>query len=76
MGPVLLATMGNHAADVCEGAKSGGLHPENIVAAATHDAAAEAVARVWRKDDMVLVKGSRGSQMERVVEALRRRVGV
>ena len=62
--------MGNHAADVCEGAKSAGLHPENIVAAATHDAAAEAVARVWRKDDIVLVKRSRGSQMERVVEAI------
>jgi UDP-N-acetylmuramoyl-tripeptide--D-alanyl-D-alanine ligase len=74
--PVLLCSMGRHAADVNTGAASAGLHPENIVVAQTHDDAAEAVACAWRKDDVVLVKGSRGSQMERVVEALRRRVGV
>jgi UDP-N-acetylmuramoyl-tripeptide--D-alanyl-D-alanine ligase len=73
--PALLCTMGGHAGDVRSGAASAGLHPESIVVAETHDAAAEAVANAWRTEDIVLVKGSRGAQMERVVEALRRRVG-
>jgi UDP-N-acetylmuramoyl-tripeptide--D-alanyl-D-alanine ligase len=73
--PALLCAMGNHATDVCTGATEAGLHLDHIVIADTHDVAAEAVANVWRPGDIVLVKGSRGAEMERVVAALRRRVG-
>jgi UDP-N-acetylmuramoyl-tripeptide--D-alanyl-D-alanine ligase len=72
--PVLLCAVGNQARALCDGAVAAGLATTSAVAVATHEAAAAMVAGVWKSGDMVLVKGSRGSQMERVVEALRRRV--
>ncbi len=57
--PRLLAALGEFAADVIRGALDAGI--------------AEAVAAVWQDGDAVLVKGSRGSEMERVAEELMRR---
>ena len=72
--PVLLCALGAHARELCDGAVAGGLAREKAVVVDSHEAAADAVAAAWRTGDLVLVKGSRGAQMERVVEALRRRV--
>ena len=72
--PVLLCALGVHARELCDGAVAGGLAREKAVVVESHEAAADAVAAAWRTGDLVLVKGSRGAQMERVVEALRRRV--
>jgi UDP-N-acetylmuramoyl-tripeptide--D-alanyl-D-alanine ligase len=72
--PALLCALGTHARELCEGAVTGGLAPEKALVVGSHEAAAEAVAAAWRPGDLVLIKGSRGAQMERVVEALRRRV--
>ncbi len=68
--PVLLCALGAYADDVCAGALEGGMSGSSMYCASDHDDAATAVARVWRRGDRVLVKGSRGAHMERVVEAL------
>jgi UDP-N-acetylmuramoyl-tripeptide--D-alanyl-D-alanine ligase len=72
LDPVLVCALGERAERVAAGAREGGLDREVIVAA-THEQAADEVARVWRAGDTVLVKGSRGATMERVVEEMRRR---
>jgi UDP-N-acetylmuramoyl-tripeptide--D-alanyl-D-alanine ligase len=74
--PALVCAYGRFAADVAEGAAAAGLDPSRIVVCAVHADAAAAVARVWRAGDSVLVKGSRGSAMEKVVDALRDVAGV
>jgi len=72
--PALLCALGNFAGALCAGAVAAGLSRDKVVAVATHEAAADVVTSAWRANDLVLVKGSRGAQMERVVEVLRRRV--
>ncbi len=70
--PALLCVMGVHAADFRAGALEGGLSDSHILVCSSHDEAAAAVAGCWRDGDAVLVKGSRGSAMEKVVESLRK----
>jgi UDP-N-acetylmuramoyl-tripeptide--D-alanyl-D-alanine ligase len=70
--PVLLCAVGEHAEDIRRGATEAGMSPERAIAATSHEIAAAEVERAWRRDDTVLVKGSRGSRMETVIETLRR----
>jgi UDP-N-acetylmuramoyl-tripeptide--D-alanyl-D-alanine ligase len=70
--PVLLCAVGPHAEDVRRGATEAGMSPERAIAATSHEIAAAEVERAWRRDDTVLVKGSRGSRMETVIETLKR----
>lgn len=69
--PALLCTVGDHASAVAEGALDQGLGKSAVVVCADHAAAADAVAACWCRGDTVLVKGSRGSAMEKVVESLK-----
>jgi UDP-N-acetylmuramoyl-tripeptide--D-alanyl-D-alanine ligase len=69
--PVLLCAYGSFAGDVAEGARKAGLDASRVKVCARHEDAAAEVARVWLPGDAVLVKGSRGSAMEKVVDALR-----
>ena len=71
IAPVLLCAYGGFAADVAAGAAAAGLDASRIRVCARHEDAAAEVARVWLPGDAVLVKGSRGSAMEKVVDALR-----
>lgn len=71
ISPALLCAWGEHAGHVAEGAREGGLDAARVVVCARHEDAADAVARAWLPGDAVLVKGSRGSAMEKVAEALR-----
>lgn len=70
--PVLVCALGAHAPEVCAGAREAGLGVDATVAADGHEQAARAIAEVWQPGDTILVKGSRGSRMECVVEELRR----
>ncbi len=70
--PVLLCASGAYARAVREGAVRGGLDANAAQAFDDHEEIARAVAGVWRRGDIVLVKGSRGARMERVADALKR----
>ena len=72
-GAWMVVGVGEHAESVCAGADEAGL--ERAVACTDHEVAAGQIVAVWRRGDAVLVKGSRGSAMERVVEALEREAG-
>ncbi len=69
--PALLCTLGDFASVVAAGACGQGLERAAVVVCADHGAAADAVARRWQRGDTVLVKGSRASAMENVIESLR-----
>jgi len=70
--PALVCALGEFAAAVAEGARSRGIEAGPVLVCADHGSAAEAVARCWQPGDTVLVKGSRASAMEKVVESLER----
>jgi UDP-N-acetylmuramoyl-tripeptide--D-alanyl-D-alanine ligase len=65
-----LFLMGTHAARVRDAAVAAGLAADRIVIAPTHDAMAEALRATLRTGDLLLVKGSRGAALERVVRQL------
>ena len=70
LGVDLLVVVGGVADVVASGAHAAGMRPDSVVACATHEEAALAVRARWRPGDAVLVKGSRGAHMERVVKLL------
>jgi len=65
-----LFLMGTHAALVRDEAVAGGLAADRITIAATHDAVAGALRALLRDGDLVLVKGSRGARLEKVIAGL------
>lgn len=65
-----LLLMGTHAAAVRDAAVAAGLAPERVTLFATHDALAQALAATLRAGDLLLVKGSRGAALERVLARL------
>src|SRR5215831_1956046 len=58
------------AAQLVDGAVSGGVSPNHAKFFESSEEAAEFLARLLEQGDLLLVKGSRGVKMERVVEAL------
>jgi UDP-N-acetylmuramoyl-tripeptide--D-alanyl-D-alanine ligase len=60
-----------HAAEIAAGAVDAGMPPERARFFATSAEAAAFIAEIVEPGDLLLVKGSRGVKMERVVEALR-----
>ena len=65
--------MQGQAAEIAAGAIAAGMAPERARFFATSAEAAAFVAEIVEPGDLLLVKGSRGVKMERVVEALRAR---
>jgi len=67
----LLLLLGAMAAETAAGARLGGMPSERIQIVDSHDTAATRLRKLLRPGDRVLVKGSRGMQMEKVSAALR-----
>jgi len=66
-----LVVVGELAAMIGEGAVRCGLSATRVHAAADSDAAVEVVSSLLQPGDVILVKGSRGVKMERIVDALK-----
>ncbi len=69
-----LVTVGPIAKRMAEGAAAAGMDRARILSFADSAEAAEGVIPLLRKGDLVLVKGSRGMRMEKIVEALKQRI--
>jgi UDP-N-acetylmuramoyl-tripeptide--D-alanyl-D-alanine ligase len=67
-----LAAMGEHAGDMVKGAVERGLPAERALAVGSHREMAKAIAKIMRRGDLILIKGSRRVGLERVVERIRR----
>ncbi len=70
LGTDYLLTVGALAAGIAEGAREEGMPADHVIAAPNHNALAVRLRGILRKGDVVLLKGSRGARMERVLEAL------
>lgn len=73
LGLDYLITVGELAGYIVEGAVDAGLPPENAFRCEDYDSAVEILEGLLQKGDVVLVKGSRGMKMERVVQYLLKR---
>lgn len=67
---------GEHASDLAEGAHEAGMNSGRILTYSNMDKLKKDVLDYVKTGDIVLVKGSRGVQMERVVEYLKDEIGV
>jgi UDP-N-acetylmuramyl pentapeptide synthase len=65
------SSLGAHAEDVPAGAEAAGVPTEQIVIAAGHGGLGSRLRAYCRTGDLVLLKGSRGAAMERVLGHLR-----
>jgi UDP-N-acetylmuramoyl-tripeptide--D-alanyl-D-alanine ligase len=72
----LIAVGGEPALALTRGALAGGMPASAVHYVPTSDEAADMAARMVRRGDVVLVKGSRGIRTERVVERLKAAFGV
>lgn len=69
LGTEYLLTVGGPAAAIAQGALGAGMPTDRVVTAKDHGAATERLRGILRQGDVVLLKGSRGARMERVLEA-------
>jgi len=69
--PALLLAVGVFADRVAEGARAGGLPPSAIGTAPDAEAAAHLLSGWLRPGDLLLLKGSRGVRLERILDRLR-----
>jgi len=67
----LLVVVGGGAKGIATGAREAGLDPSRIVEARDRETALDQLRRRLRDGDVVLVKASRGVELDRLVEALR-----
>ncbi len=67
----LLVVVGAGAAGIAAGAKGAGLDPTRILQARDRDAAVDLLQHRLRPGDVVLVKASRGVELDKLIDALR-----
>jgi UDP-N-acetylmuramoyl-tripeptide--D-alanyl-D-alanine ligase len=70
-----LAAIGELAAHIANGARGAGLSRQHVLATLDPELAASALADWSRPGDWILIKASRGTRLERAVEALQRKLG-
>lgn len=71
-----LFAFGAHAADIAAGANEAGMNSGRILTYTDMDQLKKDVLRFLSQGDIILIKGSRGVQMERVTEYLKDEIGV
>jgi len=69
-GTDYLLTVGDLAAEIAAGARGVGMPVDRVIVTQEHAALAERLKDILRAGDVVLLKGSRGTRMERVMEEL------
>ncbi len=69
----VLVTVGSLSGHMAEGAKKSGMTKDQIHSFQDSDEAAEAIGSLVQDGDLILVKGSRGIQTEKIVDALKPR---
>jgi len=67
----LLVTVGPRMRFAADEALVGGMRPDRVIECSTNAEAVDALRRLLRPGDNVLVKGSRGMEMEEIVGAIR-----
>jgi len=72
----VLFTFGEHAAELAEGACSAGMSLEHVFQTEDMEMLKKKVLSVVKAGDVVLVKGSRGMKMERLIDHLKSEMGV
>ncbi len=75
LGVEELLACGSHAAALADGARAAGLDAERVRVLPDAEAIAPLLEAELAAGDILLVKGSRGVRMERVVDHLKRRIG-
>ncbi|MGE5559518.1 MAG: UDP-N-acetylmuramoyl-tripeptide--D-alanyl-D-alanine ligase [Chloroflexota bacterium] len=73
IGCDVLITVGDLAAFIADGAMSAGLAADAVTTCSTNQEAIAALDRLMQEHDTILIKGSRGMQMEDIVAALKKR---
>lgn len=72
-GAKAIGASGPHAEDTIKGAISAGMKTSDVMAATSPERLMKFFDERWQSYGFLLVKGSRGSQMERLVEALQKK---
>jgi UDP-N-acetylmuramoyl-tripeptide--D-alanyl-D-alanine ligase len=70
-----LAAVGELAAHMANGARSAGFSRQQVLATLDPDLAASTLVEWSRPGDWILIKASRGTRLERVLEALQKKLG-
>jgi UDP-N-acetylmuramoyl-tripeptide--D-alanyl-D-alanine ligase len=70
LGVDLVITLGQLAKQIGEGAIDAGMPKDRVLEAGSHAEAAVLLKQLSRPGDVVLIKGSRGMKMEKILEAL------
>jgi len=68
-GVGILVTFGTLAKHIGEGALEAGMPKDRVLEAPTHAGAAQLIRKLSSPGDVVLIKGSRGMKMEKILEA-------
>jgi UDP-N-acetylmuramoyl-tripeptide--D-alanyl-D-alanine ligase len=68
-GVDILITFGTLGKHIAEGALEAGMPKDRVLEAPTHAGAAQLIRKVSSPGDVVLIKGSRGMKMEKILEA-------
>jgi UDP-N-acetylmuramoyl-tripeptide--D-alanyl-D-alanine ligase len=70
MEPNLLFTYGKEASSIALGAREGGMDPGRVTHVGDREALRDAVTGALREGDIILIKGSRGMQLDKIVEVV------